>query len=514
MLITTYGSALSGINALTITIEVNWMLTGKSSTIVGLPDSAVRESLERIESAFKTNGYRFPRTKLLINLAPADQRKTGTSFDLPIALGILGASGQLANPHVLKDYVIMGELALDGHLRPIKGALPIAHQSKLDQFKGIILPVENLKEASLVEEMAVWGARHLTELVDFFSGNKDSLLQAGPVNWTQQTSEKNSTVCFSEVKGQEQAKRALEIAAAGGHHCILIGSPGAGKTMLAKRFPAILPALSKQEAFETTRIYSVTGKIGSKNALITSRPFRHPHHSISDTGLIGGGSILQPGEISLAHHGVLFMDELPEFKRNVLEALRQPLEERKIVIARTGQSVEYPASFMLVASMNPCPCGYFNHPDRDCQCTPGEVKRYLHRVSGPLLDRIDLQIEIKPVPFRQLDHTSQTDNTMEIRKRVEKARALQLERLKGAGSIFCNAQLQGPLLKEHCNLERSGRLLLEKAMERLQLSARAHDKLLKLARTIADLDSSASIKTEHVAEAIQYRSLDRAQWAG
>lgn len=515
MLITTFGSALQGINAVTISIEVNWLLTGKSTSIVGLPDSAVRESLERIESAYKTNGFRFPRTKLVINLAPADQRKSGTAFDLPIALGILGASGQLNNSRQLSDYVIMGELALDGTIRPVKGALPIAIRARQDNFKGLILPIENLQEASLVEGLAVWGARHLYDLVTFFSGQDHALSLGKNIKWQDCAELLQAThEDLNEVRGQEQAKRALEIAAAGGHHMILIGTPGSGKTLLAKKLPTILPLMTPNEALETTQIYSAAGRLANKPSLLLSRPFRHPHHSISDKGLIGGGSPPQAGEISLAHHGVLFLDELPEFNRNALEALRQPLEERKIVIARMGHSYEYPASFMLVAAMNPCPCGYKDHPERECNCSPGAVQRYMNRISGPLMDRIDLQVAVRPVPVKNLTEPLSAPNSAAIRKKVEMARQVQLARLSTQPGIFCNAQLSGSLLRDHCSIDNPGKKLLERAMEKLKLSARAHDRLLKLARTIADLEGCSAIGLEHLAEAIQYRSLDRQNPSG
>lgn len=513
MLITTFGSALQGVEAIPITIEVNWLLTGKSSLIVGLPDSAVRESLERIESAFKTNGYRFPRTKLIINLAPADIRKNGTAFDLPIALGILGASGQLQEPDSLADFIIMGELSLNGAVRPIRGALPMAIQAKRSATKKLILPVANLGEAEWVEDICVWGAARLQDIVEFFAGRTDALVTGQKKSASLLQQQKLFPFDFSQVRGQQQAKRALEIAAAGGHHALLVGAPGAGKTMLAKRVASILPPFTAAEALETTRIYSAAGKITSDSLLLTDRPFRNPHHSISDKALIGGGAIPQPGEISLAHNGVLFLDELPEFKRTVLDMLRQPIEERRVCIARMGRSLEFPASFMLIAAMNPCPCGFYNHPSRSCQCAPGSVKRYLHRLSGPLLDRIDLQIEILPVLPEEMESTTRVESSQTIRERVLHARAIQAERIKEKPGHYCNAQLEGALLEKICQTESNGRALLRSAMEKLRLSARAHDRLLKIARTIADLAQEEIILAEHLAEAIQYRSLDRENWA-
>lgn len=514
MLITTYGCALQGVDTLPITIEVNWLLTGKSSLIVGLPDSAVRESLERIESAFKTNGLRFPRTKLIINLAPADIRKNGTAFDLPIALGILGASGQLEQASSLADYIIMGELSLNGTVRGIKGALPIALQAKKEPAKKLILPADNLEEVSWVEGSLVWGARQLSDILSFFAGRSDALQTTSKNRnspWPRAASPSHD---FAQVRGQLQAKRALEIAAAGGHHAMLVGPPGAGKTMLAKRVASILPSFSYNEAIETSRIYSAAGKTHGKSCLLTDRPFRSPHHSITDKALIGGGSLPQPGEISLAHHGVLFLDELPEFKKTVLDMLRQPIEERKVCIARAGRTIEFPASFMLIAAMNPCPCGYYNHPTLHCQCAPGMVRRYWQRLSGPLIDRIDLQIEILPVTPQQMEATSAaTESSLAIRQRVEEARQRQARRLGDLPGLYCNAQLEGAPLEKICAIDQKGKQLLWQAMEKLKLSARAYDRLLKIARTIADLEGEESIRPAHLAEAIQYRSLDRNNWA-
>lgn len=510
MLVTTHTAAVNGLTAMQVFIEVN-MSKGIDFFMVGLPDSAVRESRMRVESALSNSGLHLPQAKITVNFAPANERKEGSGYDLPLAIGMLAAAKMVANDK-LSTCMLVGELGLDGMLRPVKGALPIAIKARSQGYETLIVPKENVREAAVVNRLKVYGASHLTEVVDFLNGK--ATLQATEVDTRKEFFEAQTDYPFDfvDVKGQENVKRAFEVAAAGGHNLILIGSPGCGKSMMAKRIPSILPQLTLSESLETTQIHSVAGKLEANTSLIARRPFRSPHHTISDVALIGGGATFQPGEISLAHNGVLFLDELPEFSRSALETLRQPLEDRVISISRAKYSATLPCSFMLVASMNPCPCGYYNHPTHACSCSPGQIQRYMSKISGPLLDRIDLQVEVTPVPLSDLSAAPAGEASQCIRERVVRAREVQTQRFANEQGVHCNAQMSARLLERYARPDEAGKALLEKAMKRLDLSARSYERILKVARTIADLDQCEQIQSQHIAEAVGYRNLDRGNW--